>query len=127
MTLADRIVVLQAGQIVQVGTPDEIYGSPQHRFVAGFTGSPPMNFLPARLELQGDGLWLHIADAKPLALPAALAQRWRAHAGCAVEFGIRPEINFPAPRGGVFAASHHSSLRSQVSEERRKQRGIYPP
>ena len=47
--------------------------------------------LPARLEQQGDGLTLHIADAKPLVLPPALAQRWRAHAGRAVEFGIRPE------------------------------------
>ncbi len=91
MTLADRIVVLQAGLIVQVGTPDEIYGSPQHRFVAGFTGSPPMNFLPARLEQRDHGLVLHIADAQPLLLPAALAQRWQAHAGRAVEFGIRPE------------------------------------
>ena len=91
MTLADRIVVLQAGRIVQVGTPDEIYGKPQHRFVAGFTGAPPMTVLPARLEQQGDGLALHIAGARPLVLPAALAQRWRSHAGQGVEFGIRPE------------------------------------
>ena len=50
-----------------------------------------MNFLPARLKQHADGLLLHIADAEPLVLPAALAQRWRAHAGCAVEIGIRPE------------------------------------
>ncbi|MDO8248348.1 MAG: sn-glycerol-3-phosphate ABC transporter ATP-binding protein UgpC [Rhodoferax sp.] len=91
MTLADRIVVLQAGRIVQVGTPDEIYGRPQHRFVAGFTGSPPMNFLPARLAQDGDAVTLHIANAKPLVLPSSLAQRWRSHVGCEVEFGIRPE------------------------------------
>lgn len=91
MTLADRIVVLQDGVIVQVGTPDEIYSQPQHRFVAGFTGSPPMNFLPARLEQQGDAVALRIANATPLVLPAALAQRWRTHVGADVEFGIRPE------------------------------------
>ena len=91
MTLADRIVVLQAGRIVQVGTPDEIYGSPQHRFVAGFTGSPPMNFLPATLEQQGGQVQLQIANAQALVLPPALAQRWQSHVGRAVEFGIRPE------------------------------------
>ena len=91
MTLADRIVVLQAGRIVQVGTPDEIYGSPQHRFVAGFTGSPPMNFLPATLEQRGGQVQLQIANAQALVLPPALAQRWQSHVGRAVEFGIRPE------------------------------------
>ncbi|MEO8121334.1 MAG: sn-glycerol-3-phosphate ABC transporter ATP-binding protein UgpC [Rhodoferax sp.] len=91
MTLADRIVVLQAGRIVQVGTPDEIYGQPQHRFVAGFTGSPPMNFLPATLEQHGGQVRLGIANALPLILPAVLAQRWQSHVGREVEFGIRPE------------------------------------
>ncbi|MDB5893752.1 MAG: glycerol-3-phosphate transporter ATP-binding protein [Rhodoferax sp.] len=91
MTLADRIVVLQAGRIVQVGTPDEIYGRPQHRFVAGFTGSPPMNFLPATLARQGDDVTLQIGNAAAVVLPPALAQRWQAHVGKDVEFGIRPE------------------------------------
>jgi multiple sugar transport system ATP-binding protein len=91
MTLADRIVVLRDGRIVQVGTPDEIYGQPQHRFVAGFTGSPPMNFLPAKLAQQGDDVTLRIANATPLRLPAALARRWQSHVGQDVEFGIRPE------------------------------------
>ena len=91
MTLADRIVVLQEGRIVQVGTPDEIYGQPAHRFVAGFTGSPPMNFLPANLQLEAGHATLRIAEAAPFALPAILARRWQPHAGRSVEFGIRPE------------------------------------
>jgi multiple sugar transport system ATP-binding protein len=91
MTLADRIVVLQAGRIVQVGTPDEIYGRPQHRFVAGFTGSPPMNFLPATLAHHGSEVTLQIGNAAALVLPPVLAERWRAHLGRGVEFGIRPE------------------------------------
>jgi multiple sugar transport system ATP-binding protein len=91
MTLADRIVVLQAGRIVQVGTPDEIYGRPQHRFVASFTGSPPMNFLPATLERQNDQVMLQVANAQALVLPESLAQRWQSHVGRPVEFGIRPE------------------------------------
>ena len=50
MTLADRIVVLQAGNLIQYDTPDGIYNRPAAKFVAGFTGSPPMNFaaLPRR-------------------------------------------------------------------------------
>ena len=92
MTLADRIVVLEAGRIMQVGTPDEIYGRPSHRFVAGFTGSPPMNFLTARLEQPaGRPLQLKIAAASPIPLPDGLAQRLLTHVGKAVDFGIRPE------------------------------------
>ena len=52
MTLADRIVVLEGGLIQQVGTPDQLYYRPANRFVARFIGSPPMNFLNARLEKQ---------------------------------------------------------------------------
>ena len=91
MTLADRIVVLQAGRIVQFGTPDEIYGAPQHRFVAGFTGSPPMNFMPARLSSEGGQLALHITGGPSLMVPSEAAARWRAHVGEEVELGIRPE------------------------------------
>lgn len=50
MTLADRIVVLNAGRIEQIGTPMELYDQPVNMFVAGFMGSPPMNFIPARAE-----------------------------------------------------------------------------
>ncbi len=49
MTMADKIVVLRAGRVEQIGTPLELYNHPRNRFVAGFIGSPQMNFLPARL------------------------------------------------------------------------------
>ena len=55
MTLADRIVVLRAGRIEQVGTPLELYNRPANLFVAGFIGSPRMNFLPARVAIADDG------------------------------------------------------------------------
>ncbi len=57
MTLADRIIVMNGGHIEQIGTPDEVYHNPASRFVAGFIGSPPMNFLPAVSE-QNDALRL---------------------------------------------------------------------
>ena len=50
MTLADRIAVMNKGKIQQLGTPDEVYNDPNHLFVAGFIGSPPMNLIPGALE-----------------------------------------------------------------------------
>ncbi len=46
MTLADRVIIMEAGEIRQIGTPDQIYDDPDNLFVAGFLGSPPMNFIP---------------------------------------------------------------------------------
>ncbi len=53
MTLADRVVVMNGGNIEQIGTPDEVYHQPRTQFVAGFIGSPTMNFLPARRDSSG--------------------------------------------------------------------------
>ena len=53
MTLADRIVVLNGGDVQQIGTPDELYSDPENRFVAGFIGSPPMKFLE---QLEADAI-----------------------------------------------------------------------
>src|SRR5208282_5132910 len=61
MTLADRVVVMNHGVIEQVGTPQELYHHPATRFVAGFIGSPAMNFLPCRVQ-DDSGLKLQLAD-----------------------------------------------------------------
>src|SRR6201985_2893616 len=55
MTPADRVVVMNGGRIEQIGRPQDLYHRPKSRFVAGFIGSPAMNFLPARLQSNGDG------------------------------------------------------------------------
>ncbi len=92
MTLADRIVVLQAGRIVQVGTPDEIYHWPRHRFVAEFTGSPPMNLVDAQWAAEGGRLSLALPGGLRLPLPeGGAAAAGGAAAGQPVVFGIRPE------------------------------------
>src|SRR5215211_697085 len=63
MTLADRVVVMNHGVIEQVGSPQELYHSPKTRFVAGFIGSPAMNFIPCKLEeAGGGGLSIRVAD-----------------------------------------------------------------
>jgi ABC-type sugar transport system ATPase subunit len=89
MTLADRIVVLQAGNLIQYDTPDGIYNRPAAKFVAGFTGSPPMNFLPCRV---GEaGRTLHLPGGVDLPVPAARVAGCARHAGRNLTFGLRPE------------------------------------
>ena len=85
MTMADQIVVMQAGRVEQIGTPLELYDRPANLFVAGFIGSPAMNFLPGHVDGGGfrpDGL-----DGTAASLPLPT----RAGDGEPVVYGIRPE------------------------------------
>jgi multiple sugar transport system ATP-binding protein len=91
MTLADRVVVMNQGVIEQVGPPQELYHHPATKFVAGFIGSPAMNFIPARIEGTSGALKVVLANGTELAVPEARSARYRAHAGKPVLFGIRPE------------------------------------
>jgi len=89
MTLADRIVVLQAGNLIQYDTPDGIYNRPAAQFVAGFTGSPPMNFLPARI---GEGgRTIHLPGGVDLPVPETRVAECARHVGREATFGLRPE------------------------------------
>ncbi len=87
MTLADRVVVMNHGIIEQVGPPQELYHNPATRFVAGFIGSPAMNFLPARVR---DGA-VYLADDTFLPIPEARRERYASAEGRDLLFGIRPE------------------------------------
>ncbi len=91
MTLAQRIVVMNKGKIEQIGTPQEMYERPQSRFVAGFIGSPSMNFIPCRLTDSAGRLAVHIEDGPTLPVPSSQAERYRAFAGREMVLGIRPE------------------------------------
>jgi multiple sugar transport system ATP-binding protein len=91
MTLADRIIVLRSGRIEQVGSPNELYDTPANRFVAGFIGSPMMNFLDAQLVESNGGLSVAFEDGASLALPEPMARAHVGHAGRHVVFGVRPE------------------------------------
>jgi multiple sugar transport system ATP-binding protein len=90
MTLGDRVVVMRDGWVQQVGDPMELYNEPANRFVAGFIGSPAMNFATVRIASENGSLWAE-GDAIRLKLPAAMTNRLAAHAGQEVTFGIRPE------------------------------------
>src|SRR6185437_4256678 len=98
----DRVVVMRGGVVQQVGEPLELYNAPVNRFVAGFIGSPAMNFAPARLR-DGDGKLHAEASGFGLELPGQLAARLRPHSGREVILGVRPEdlqiANGSAPPG----------------------------
>src|SRR4029453_12087556 len=85
MTLGDRIAVMRAGVLQQVGSPAELYDNPTNLFVAGFIGSPAMNFMPA--SVQGDVVKLPMADAP---LPRSALERI-GEGGDNLIAGIRPE------------------------------------
>ena len=90
MTLGTRIVVLKDGIIQQVDSPQKLYNEPNNLFVAGFIGSPQMNFVDAKVEVAGDKVTLAFGDFK-VELPAAKASKVKAYAGKTVVMGIRPE------------------------------------
>ena len=93
MTMGHRIAIMKAGQLQQVGTPLEVYERPANLFVAGFIGTPPMNFIPATLTDGG-------ISASGFRLPLPPAWRAAARSGQKVIVGIRPENVREAARGG---------------------------
>jgi multiple sugar transport system ATP-binding protein len=107
MTLGDRVAVMRAGLLQQVGTPAELYDNPANLFVAGFIGSPAMNFMPARVE--GDLVKLPMLDAP---LPQAVLDSIGAAGDGGLIAGIRPEafedaalVGEKRNQGIVFRAS----------------------
>ncbi|WP_218509880.1 ABC transporter ATP-binding protein [Variovorax sp. dw_308] len=97
MTMADRIVVLKDGMVEQVGAPLALYDQPRNAFVAGFIGSPAMNFIPGRLQLDGASP-PHVVTDDGLQLP--LARPARGAHGDRVLYGARPEhFTLDASRG----------------------------
>jgi multiple sugar transport system ATP-binding protein len=115
MTLADRVVVMNDGRIEQVGTPHELYHSPRTHFVAGFIGSPAMNFLPCRLDRNGAGLVLNLADSLSFPVPGDLTGRYAAAAGKPMIFGLRPE-HITEPRGGTPGEKSEFTVKLDVVE-----------
>jgi multiple sugar transport system ATP-binding protein len=95
MTLGDRVVVMKDGWVQQVGEPLELYGKPANRFVAGFIGSPAMNFVSVTIS-ESLGELSASAEGLRLKMPPRLADRMRTHAGKRVTLGVRPEALHPA-------------------------------
>ncbi|MCA9242872.1 MAG: sn-glycerol-3-phosphate ABC transporter ATP-binding protein UgpC [Phycisphaerales bacterium] len=111
MTLGDRVVVMKDGVVHQVATPFEVYEHPVNRFVAGFLGTPPMNFLEGRIVREGDRLLFDEGDNK-LAIAPEHASRLQAFVDKPMSLGLRPELLTPA--GGEGAGSSLAKLRATV-------------
>ena len=102
MTLGDRIVVMRAGHIMQVGTPNEVFHRPANKFVAGFIGTPQMNFLDAVLHY-ADGVSSVEIEGTRLRLPDELCTEGRD--GEKVTLGVRPEHLILVNDGGIPATA----------------------
>jgi len=93
MTMGDRIVVMKDGFIQQVDSPENLYSKPCNEFVAGFMGSPQMNFIDSKIVEADGGLVVEFGDAKKyqVLLPANKAEAAKPYVGKEVVMGIRPE------------------------------------
>src|SRR5579885_2945287 len=115
MTLADRVVVMNAGRIDQIGTPYDVYHNPKTRFVAGFIGSPTMNLLPCRLVQNGSGLSVRLSDWLSFPVPPGREARYRTFLDEELLFGLRPE-HITEPRGDAAPGMVPFTARLDVVE-----------
>lgn len=104
MTMGSRICVMKDGVIQQVASPKEIYSNPKNLFVAGFIGSPQMNFIEGELQEEGDAYLLHFSFSgkdytEELLLSQEQKDKLKAHLGLQVILGVRPEDTFPKEGG----------------------------
>jgi multiple sugar transport system ATP-binding protein len=106
MTLADRIVLMRAGEIEQVGTPREIYDRPMSQFVAGFIGTPPMNLIPVKTR-SAEGGWL--LDLGAVTIPID-GSRFNLSADGKAVLGIRPQDLSLAQSSGPASISGEVQL-----------------
>jgi multiple sugar transport system ATP-binding protein len=90
MTMATRIAVINRGVLQQLDTPQNLYDRPNNLFVAGFIGSPAMNFFPGKLRKDGGKLLVDAGDFV-VPIPPSKSKPYEAHAGKEVIFGLRPE------------------------------------
>jgi multiple sugar transport system ATP-binding protein len=120
MTMGDRICVMKDGNIMQVAEPLELYRRPANMFVAGFIGSPPMNFL--RGVLRPAGSQLQFVEDNPKSAPITIALDDRlsrlgaAHVGRPVVFGIRPEDVVDTLTAGTEDAARTATVQVDVAE-----------
>jgi len=116
MTLADRVVVMNAGIIEQVGAPNDLYHMPATKFVAGFIGSPAMNMVGCALEETAGALRVRINDSISLAVPQERVARYRPYVGKPdLIFGLRPE-HLTDARGPALAGQSTFEVPVEVTE-----------
>jgi multiple sugar transport system ATP-binding protein len=115
MTMADRIFIMSKGVVQQVGAPMEVYTKPANRFIAGFIGSPAMNFIDATVVAGEDGLFIDGQGFRVKA-PEAFQPRLQPFVGRHVVFGVRPEDIALHESGPVADSSNTVTMRADVVE-----------
>ncbi|MCE5200167.1 MAG: sn-glycerol-3-phosphate ABC transporter ATP-binding protein UgpC [Armatimonadota bacterium] len=113
MTMGDRIMVMNQGTVQQVDTPLGLYNRPANKFVAGFIGTPSMNFLDAKIEVSGNDCYIDGGCFKVKA-PADKADLLKPYAGKVVEFGIRPEDIFDKNLRNLVQATDDNSAKAMI-------------
>lgn len=125
MTMGTRIAVLHDGLLQQLDTPQMLYDQPANRFVAGFIGSPAMNFFPnAKLDRSNDTLVVHVPGVFTLPVPAEKARNLNGAIGKSIIFGIRPE-NIHDSQFVPPGVSTEAQVRADVSVLERMGSEIY--
>ncbi|MCL4285714.1 MAG: ABC transporter ATP-binding protein [Fimbriimonadaceae bacterium] len=111
MTMGQRIAVMKDGVLQQCDVPEVVYNQPANKFVAGFIGSPPMNFVEARIRKEGAKVWIDAADFK---LPLNGTASAGVADGQVVWLGIRPEAIFDAKVPSSVKASQENTLQLKI-------------
>lgn len=112
MTLGQRIVVMNKGEIQQIASPRELYKNPANMFVAGFIGSPPMNFFDAKLISQNT---LQIED-KTFTIPDHLVERYKGYIGREIVLGLRPEDIYDEDNAYNIPTDNRMKVKVKVTE-----------
>ncbi len=115
MTLADRIAVMDKGIIMQIGSPMEVYNNPNNLFVAGFMGSPAMNFLEGQVVVENETLFVKGREFK-FAIPYPLQDRFLKARDRKVVLGIRPEHLYEEKVRGPFPGGEKLKVSIEVVE-----------
>ena len=105
LILSDRIAILNNGLLQQLGTPNEIYNKPANAFVAGFVGSPPMNFFDGQLRTLGDGRWQVLGDGFACEISPERVSRLANGSASEIQLGVRAEDIEARPKEAPTAAA----------------------
>lgn len=115
MTLGDKIVVMMDGEIQQYATPLTVYHKPENRFVAGFVGTPPMNFFNGKIIAENEGLYFYDGVNK-LLMPERFKNTLVAYKDKEVVMGIRPEYFYPEPVGEFAGKENSIKVKIEIIE-----------
>jgi len=124
MTLGDRVVVMRDGVVQQCDRPLSIYSQPLNRFVAGFLGTPPMNFFEGKL-FKSDGKFYFDEGANKLRLPEKWNGALARYEGRQMVLGVRPESFFPKPEGPFAGEENCIKVTVEVIEPLGNEQDIY--